>query len=239
MYRRARDFYVSEDGWGNICPGRYVLSEAKIVQSTNRIESTVLADPGGHPLQAEQGRERRNCIYSELEPSTLSSPVDTQRLRGDRSPRGGWLLWRAPGHRRCLPRRFAEVPADGPGAIRGRAAENGVLGAQPRLPRLRNLAMRMSRYRHVCMLDADNELVADNLPLFLQTGVQTGAAVVHGLLIDKREGRMTGLRSDNVASMRLTTGNYIDAFALLDAMKVLRAGVSSPTRGSTVTKIGR
>ncbi|MGH3106982.1 MAG: glycosyltransferase family 2 protein, partial [Rubrobacter sp.] len=92
------------------------------------------------------------------------------------------------------------------------------------LPRLRNLAMRMSRYRHVCMLDADNELVADNLPLFLQTGVQTGAAVVHGLLIDKREGRMTGLRSDNVASMRLTTGNYIDAFALLDAMKVLRAG---------------
>jgi glycosyltransferase involved in cell wall biosynthesis len=92
------------------------------------------------------------------------------------------------------------------------------------LPRLRNLAMRMSRYRHVCLLDADNELVADNLPLFLQSGVQTGAALVHGLLIDKLDGKITGIRSDNVASMRLTAGNYIDAFALLDATKVLRAG---------------
>jgi hypothetical protein len=54
--------------------------------------------------------------------------------------------------------------------------------------------------------------------------VQTGAALVHGLLIDKREGKMTGMRSDSVASMRLTAGNYIDAFALLDAPKVLGAG---------------
>jgi hypothetical protein len=92
------------------------------------------------------------------------------------------------------------------------------------LPRLRNLALRMSRYRHVCMLDADNELVADNLPLFLQSGLRTGAALVHGLLIDKRDGRMTGIRSDNVASMRLTAGNYIDAFALVDAKKLLRVG---------------
>jgi hypothetical protein len=92
------------------------------------------------------------------------------------------------------------------------------------LPRLRNLAMRMSRYRHVCMLDADNELVADNLPLFLQSGVQTDAALVHGLLIERREGRTTGLRSDSVASMRLTAGNYIDALALIDATKVLKVG---------------
>ena len=35
---------------------------------------------------------------------------------------------------------------------------------------------------------------------------------------------MTGIRSDNVASMRLTAGNYIDAFALLETNKVLRAG---------------
>ena len=35
---------------------------------------------------------------------------------------------------------------------------------------------------------------------------------------------MTGVRSENVASMRLTAGNYIDAFALLDSTKVLRAG---------------
>ena len=35
---------------------------------------------------------------------------------------------------------------------------------------------------------------------------------------------MTGIRSDNVASMRLTAGNYIDAFALVDAVKLLRLG---------------
>ena len=44
MYRRARDFTSPEDLLGNICLGLYVLSEAKILQSTNRIESTVLAD---------------------------------------------------------------------------------------------------------------------------------------------------------------------------------------------------
>ena len=35
---------------------------------------------------------------------------------------------------------------------------------------------------------------------------------------------MTGVRSDNVASMRLTAGNYIDAFALVDTTKLLRVG---------------
>jgi glycosyltransferase involved in cell wall biosynthesis len=92
------------------------------------------------------------------------------------------------------------------------------------LPRLRNLALRMSRYKYVCMLDADNELVAENLPLFVQSIAQTGAAMVHGLLLDKLEGRMTGIRSDRVASMRLTAGNHIDAFALVDAKKLLRVG---------------
>ena len=214
-----------EDGWGNICLGLYVLSEAKILQSTNRIESTVLADPGfGPALQGEQGRERRNHLYPELEPQTLSSQVDTQRPARDRTPRRGWLLWRAPRHRRCLPRRFAEFLRTVRVLYEDAPLKTVFLERNLGLPRLRNLAMRMSRYRYVCMLDADNELVADNLPLFLQSGRQTGAAMVHGLLIDKRQGKMTGVRSENVASMRLTAGNYIDAFALLDSTKVLRAG---------------
>src|SRR5918995_3309316 len=52
-----------EDGWGNICPGRYVLSEAKILQSPNRIESTVIADPGLGPLYTESKAENGVTIF--------------------------------------------------------------------------------------------------------------------------------------------------------------------------------
>jgi hypothetical protein len=93
------------------------------------------------------------------------------------------------------------------------------------LPRLRNLALRASRFRYVCMMDADNELVPGNLPLFLQSIIETGAALVHGNLIAKGQGEeVIGLWSSRVATMQLTTGNYIDAFALVDARKLLRVG---------------
>jgi len=93
------------------------------------------------------------------------------------------------------------------------------------LPRLRNLALQMSRFRYVCMMDADNELVPDNLLLFLQSIVETGAALVHGNLIAKTQGEeAVRLWSSRVATMRLTEGNYIDAFALVDARKLLRVG---------------
>jgi len=92
------------------------------------------------------------------------------------------------------------------------------------LPRLRNLAMKASQFRYVCMMDADNELVSDNLPLFLHSIVETGAALVHGNLIDKLGEEVWRLRSSRVATMQLTQGNYVDAFALVDAWKLLRVG---------------
>jgi len=92
------------------------------------------------------------------------------------------------------------------------------------LPRLRNLALQVSRFRYVCMMDADNELVPDNLPLFLRSIIDTGAALVHGNLIDKQGEEVWRLRSGRVATMRLTIGNYIDAFALVDVWKLLRVG---------------
>ena len=54
----------------------------------------------------------------------------------------------------------------------------------------------MSKYRYVCLMDADNELIADNLPLFLQSIIETGAALVHGNLLEKqgRAGNATALR---------------------------------------------
>jgi glycosyltransferase involved in cell wall biosynthesis len=201
------------------------LSEAKIVQSTNRIESTVLADPGLSTLYRESKAENGVTIFI---PNWNHRPYLPRSIRSaleaiDRLQEAGYsgeLLVvddaSRDGSQKFL-RTVQVLYEDAP-------LKTVFLERNLGLPRLRNLAMRMSRYQHVCMLDADNELVADNLPLFLQSGMQTGATLVHGLLIDKREGRMIGIRSAKVANMRLTAGNYIDAFALLDATKVLRAG---------------
>ncbi len=92
------------------------------------------------------------------------------------------------------------------------------------LPRLRNLALRMSRFRYVCMLDADNELLPENLPLFSKSIVETEAALVYGNLIYKRGEEIVHMISEDVATMRLSKGNYIDAFALFDTRKLLRMG---------------
>jgi len=201
------------------------LSEAKILQSISRIETTVLPDPGLKRLYKESKAENGVTIFI---PNWNHRPYLSRSIR---SALGAIEHLREAGYQGELIV-IDDASRDGSQkflrtvqALYGDAPlETVLLERNLGLPRLRNLAMRMSRYRHVCMLDADNELVGDNLPLFLQSGLQTGAALVHGLLVDRRDGRMTGIRSDNVASMRLTAGNYIDAFALLDATKVLRAG---------------
>jgi glycosyltransferase involved in cell wall biosynthesis len=201
------------------------LSEARLLQSADRIESSVVDDPGLGWLYNESKAEDGVTIFI---PNWNHRPF---------LPRSIHSALRAIGH-------LQEAGFSGEIIVIDDASRDGsqkflrtvqvLYGDAPLetvflernfgLPRLRNLAMRMSRYRHVCMLDSDNELVAGNLPLFLQAGLQTGAALVHGLLIDKREGRMTGIRSDSVASMRLTGGNYIDSFALVDAKALLRVG---------------
>ena len=201
------------------------MSETRVLQSANRIESALLADSGLSKLYNESKAENGVTIFipnwnhrpylprsirsalqaiERLEEAGLSGEV----LVIDDASRDGSQKFL-----RTIQALYDEAPL-----------ETVFLERNLGLPRLRNLALRMSRYRHVCMLDADNELVADNLPQFVQSAIQTDAALLHGLLIDKREGRMTGIRSDNVASMRLTAGNYIDAFALVDAVKLLRSG---------------
>jgi succinoglycan biosynthesis protein ExoO len=92
------------------------------------------------------------------------------------------------------------------------------------LPRLRNLALQMSQFRYVCLMDADNELLPNNLPLFLQSALETEATLVYGNLIYKRGEKVVHLISEDVATMRLSKDNYIDAFALVDAKKLLRMG---------------
>jgi glycosyltransferase involved in cell wall biosynthesis len=98
------------------------------------------------------------------------------------------------------------------------------------LPRVRNLGLQMSKYRYVCLMDADNELIGDNLPLFLRSIIETGAALVHGNLIDKQGEQVLQMLSSRVANLRLTERNFIDAFALVEADELLRLGgyVSDP-----------
>jgi succinoglycan biosynthesis protein ExoO len=90
--------------------------------------------------------------------------------------------------------------------------------------RLWNLALRVSRFRYVCRVDADNELEPENLPLFARSIVDTGAIMVYGNLVSKRAGEVVGIRSNMTATMRLTTQNYVDAFSIVDAKRAMRIG---------------
>lgn len=90
--------------------------------------------------------------------------------------------------------------------------------------RLWNLACLVSRFRHVCRVDADNEILPDNLPLFVQSAWDTGAAMVYGNLITIENGQVIGVRSDMAPTTRLATRNYIDAFSIVDAEKILKIG---------------
>jgi glycosyltransferase involved in cell wall biosynthesis len=90
--------------------------------------------------------------------------------------------------------------------------------------RLTNVALQASKFRYVCRMDADNELVPENLPLFLRSARQTGAAMVYGNLLDKRGGDIVGIRSNRMATLQILGRNYIDAFSVLDAEKIIQLG---------------
>jgi succinoglycan biosynthesis protein ExoO len=98
------------------------------------------------------------------------------------------------------------------------------LPANVGLPRLRNLALRLARYRYLLFLDADNELAYANLPIFLTAIRDTRAALAYGNLLDRDDQNIVGLRSNMMATMKLFDENYIDAFALCDASQLLTAG---------------
>ena len=96
--------------------------------------------------------------------------------------------------------------------------------------RVRNLALRLARFRYVCMLDADNELVPENMPLFVRSVIETGAALLYGNLIAREGGEPVRLKSSQRATMQILRGqgSQIDTFALVDAEKLLRVGGYDP-----------
>jgi glycosyltransferase involved in cell wall biosynthesis len=91
----------------------------------------------------------------------------------------------------------------------------------------RNLALANARYRYLVFLDADNELIPDNLPAFVKTLEKTGAAMAYGnLLVRTPTSRcaMNMLSNESVQQKLFQGQYYIDAFAVADRWQLLDVG---------------
>jgi glycosyltransferase involved in cell wall biosynthesis len=100
------------------------------------------------------------------------------------------------------------------------------MGDTASLAASRNLALINARYRYVSFLDADNELIPENLPTFLRTLEETEAAMAYGnLLVRTPTSRCAmNLLSNESVQLKLFQTNYIDAFALVDRCQLLDLG---------------
>lgn len=98
-------------------------------------------------------------------------------------------------------------------------AQNGGLGAA------RNQALQHAGYRYLVFLDADNELVAENLSLFYRAIRDTQSAVVYGnLIFQDTLQEPSRLLSYESFRERMFTENYIDACALVDRVQLHDSG---------------
>jgi glycosyltransferase involved in cell wall biosynthesis len=90
---------------------------------------------------------------------------------------------------------------------------------------VRDIALTTARYRYVTFLDADNELVPENLHSFYRSIVATGAAVVYGnLLVYDPSASPTGLVNNESFQRRMFRANYIDTCALADRFQLTDDG---------------
>jgi glycosyltransferase involved in cell wall biosynthesis len=90
----------------------------------------------------------------------------------------------------------------------------------------RNEAAHHARYRYLVFLDADNELIPENLPMFLETIQRTRAAIAYGNLLVRTPTAKHAhyvLSNESVQKM-IFKGNYIDAFSVCDRYQLLDAG---------------
>jgi glycosyltransferase involved in cell wall biosynthesis len=92
------------------------------------------------------------------------------------------------------------------------------------LPAVRNLALREAAFDTVVFLDADNELVPDNLFAFYRSILATRAAAVYGNLLWRQADGGTSVLSNESFQHRMWQANYVDAFAMFDRAQLLDAG---------------
>ncbi|HEY1602549.1 MAG TPA: glycosyltransferase family 2 protein [Pirellulales bacterium] len=99
--------------------------------------------------------------------------------------------------------------------------ENRGLGAA------RNRGLRESRYKWVCFLDADNELIPENVFHFYRAAKDTGAAFTYGNLVVRiggPDGPVSEIISNDFLNESIFERNYIDAMAVVDADQALAVG---------------
>lgn len=103
------------------------------------------------------------------------------------------------------------------------------LGTNRGLAAARNLALERANHGLIVFMDADNELVGENLPLFARAIRATGAAAVFGNLIepDGPTGDPPGLKSSRPFLSSMYRENHIDAFALVDREQLWDVGAYS------------
>ncbi|MEP7292526.1 MAG: glycosyltransferase family 2 protein [Chloroflexota bacterium] len=90
---------------------------------------------------------------------------------------------------------------------------------------LRNIALSLVHYRYIVFMDADNELIPENLHVFYRSIVATEAAVVYGDLIHHHPvSGYINLYSNASFQSHMFNQNYIDTFALYDAAQIADVG---------------
>src|SRR5262249_11491461 len=108
--------------------------------------------------------------------------------------------------------------------------ENGLrvllLPQQLGLPGLaRNQLLQHATYRYVQFLDADNELVAENIYHFYRAIRQTQAAVVYGNVVRRTHtGESLDLISNESFQASMFDDNTIDMLVMTDRLQLLDAG---------------
>ena len=89
----------------------------------------------------------------------------------------------------------------------------------------RNQTLSLASYRYVVILDADNEIIPENIYQFYRAINETQATVVYGnLLRPDNEARRSFLINHESFQHRMFSQNYIDVFALVDRLAVLENG---------------
>jgi glycosyltransferase involved in cell wall biosynthesis len=91
----------------------------------------------------------------------------------------------------------------------------------------RNQALNYARYRYFVFLDADNEVIPENLPLFIRTLEQTHAAAAYGNLLLRTPTAHHAhsiMNNESFQTKQFGVHNYIDAFSVWDSDQLRDAG---------------
>jgi glycosyltransferase involved in cell wall biosynthesis len=99
---------------------------------------------------------------------------------------------------------------------------------------MRTRSVVESRYKWVCFLDADNELIPENLIQFYRAAKETGAGVVYGNIVVKNDSTgnaIEGFFSNDIIHDGFLDTNYVDAMSVVDAEQAIAIGGYTDARG--------